>query len=175
MSFAPGLVVGCDSIPNRLSGVCLCVMLHRSCASRPGSHRHRQDGCRRRWPRGWRVGKFMRRRWSCTRRLQGLGQLHQKLDAFGRARHASGDDHRIFGVHQQLRGFRDGGGVALRRRAHDELGNAQVLLRDRLFLQARRRPRSHRLVAAASSRSCKRARRIRRSASSVTGVSSHLV
>ena len=35
MIFAPGLVTDCDSMPNRLRPVILCVMPQKSCASRP--------------------------------------------------------------------------------------------------------------------------------------------
>jgi hypothetical protein len=68
------------------------------------------------------------------------------LDTLRGSHHAAGYDHWIFGVHQQLGGFGDGSGIALRRCAHHQLGDAQVLFGDRLFLQGAVSHQHHRLV-----------------------------
>ena len=50
------------------------------------------------------------------RALQEFGELDQVLRAGRRARVTVGDEDRIFRVDQETRGFRDGAGIALRRR-----------------------------------------------------------
>ena len=174
-------MVGAISMPNRLRPVILWVSVHSSCASsaritsaseRLGVMGSETVGAKA----DAAMGKFMRSRWSCTRACSSLGQFHQQLDALGRARQASGHDHRILGRHQHLRGFgRPRRNRPAAARSATSFGMRRFFSRDRFFLQHAVGHDHHRLVAAASSRSCTRARPIRRSATSDTGVSSHLV
>ena len=68
-------------------------------------------------------------------RLKRFRQLDQQFDSLWRASHASGDDHGVLSGDEHPGRFLNGSGIALRRRAHHELGDPKVLVCDRLFLQ----------------------------------------
>jgi hypothetical protein len=68
-------------------------------------------------------------------RLQQLCQVNQQLYASLRTSHATGNNDRVFGGHQDARRFRDRARVTLRRRAQSEPRDPQVLLFDGLFLE----------------------------------------
>ena len=79
------------------------------------------------------------------RALQRLGERDEALHAGRRARHAIDHDERGFRRDQQLRRFRDGAGVRLRRHHLGELRNVERLrLVDRVLLQLRIEREQHR-------------------------------
>ena len=108
-------------------------------------------------------------------RLQQLGQLDQLRQARRCARHPIDDDHGILGGGQEPRRFRDGAGVALRRRGWRELRDAQrVAGGDAVLLQLgvrddrdRRHRRRHRDLVRRTADSAK--------CGSEAGASSHLM
>ena len=96
----------------------------------------------------------------------------------GVSRGAAGDDHRVLARRPAASPLRSTAADRLRRRVSDSFGIAQLLRRASGMGSSCSIAVGHDHApahTAASSRSCRRARRIRRSACSETGVSSHLM
>ena len=68
-------------------------------------------------------------------RLQRFREFDQMLHPCRCASHASGDDRRVLSGDEHPGRLLNGGGVALWRRAHHQLGYPEVFVSDRLFLQ----------------------------------------